>query len=125
MELLFQFIASAVSLLGIYTAYLFFLHRPHYGEKLARTAAAGMVRQFWFSGWGFDRLYDTLFVTPFVWIARVNKDDVADLLSAGMVGLNRGLHAALIRTQTGNVRWYAAGIAAGAVVILGIVVFTK
>ena len=125
MELLFQFIASAVSLLGIYTAYLFFLHRPHYGEKLARTAAAGTMRQFWLSGWGFDRLYDTLFVRPFEWIARVNKDDVADLLSAAMVGLNRSLHAALIRTQTGNVRWYAAGIAAGAVVILGIVVFTK
>jgi NADH-quinone oxidoreductase subunit L len=125
MELLFQFIASAISLLGIYTAYLFFLHRPRYGEKLARTSAAGMARQFWFSGWGFDRLYDTLFVRPFVWIARVNKDDVADLLSAGMAGLNRGLHTALIRTQTGNVRWYAAGIAVGAVVILGIVVFTK
>lgn len=124
MELLFQFIASAISLLGIYTAYLFFLHRPRYGEKLARTSAAGLVRQFWFSGWGFDRLYDTLFVRPFVWIARVNKDDAADLLSSGMAGLNRGLHAALIRTQTGNVRWYAAGIAAGAIIFLGMVVFS-
>src|SRR5574341_184859 len=75
-ELLFQVIASLVSLSGIALAYLLYLRRPQMAGKLSQTPAGAGLQQFWFSGWGFDRLYDALLVRPFEWIARINKDDV-------------------------------------------------
>ena len=38
--------------------------------------------------------------------------------------MSQWLHRHLALTQTGRVRWYAAGIALGAVIILGIVLLS-
>jgi NADH-quinone oxidoreductase subunit L len=120
-ELLFQVIASLVSLFGIYAAYLYFHRSPRMAEKLAQSPAGAALQKYWYSGWGFDRLYDRLFVRPFIWIARINKDDIVDSGYTGIVNLNRAVHNVLSKTQTGNIRWYAMGLAAGAVVFLGII----
>ena len=124
-ELIFQVIASLVSLSGIAFAYLLYLLRPQMAEKLAQAPAGAVLQRFWFSGWGFDRLYDTLFVRPFEWIARINKDDVIDSGYTGIARLNRVVHGVLSKTQTGSIRWYAMGIAFGAVVFLGIIVILQ
>jgi len=123
-ELLFQVIVSLLSLVGLYLAYSFFLRTPRYSERLAHTPAGSALHRLWFSGWGFDALYDTLFVRPFLWVARINKDDFIDLLYGGIAWFSTLFHGALSRTQTGKVRWYAMGIAIGAVIMIGIVVFS-
>jgi NADH-quinone oxidoreductase subunit L len=74
-------------------------------------------------GWGFDRLYDHLIVQPYVWIARADKDDFIDLIYDAIAALVRGLYRVASRTQTGQLRWYATGIALGAVIMLAIVVW--
>lgn len=121
-EALFSVIAGAVALFGIYLAYLFFLRRPDYAEDLAHRPAGTLLHRFWFSGWGFDWFYDNLLVRPFLWAARANKDDVIDLFYIGTAWVNEQLHYLLSGTQTGNIRWYAMGIALGAVIVIGIVV---
>ena len=122
-ELMLQIIASAASLAGVFIAYALFIGRPQYAESLSRTPAGSVVERFWFSGWGFDWLYDILFVRPFIWLIQINRDDFIDLIYTGIAAISRILHTVLSATQTGNIRWYAMGIAAGAVVFLGIVVF--
>jgi NADH-quinone oxidoreductase subunit L len=122
-ELLFQIIATAVSLFGIYLAYLFFLRRPQLAEGLVRTNLGLTLRRFWFSGWGFDWLYDKLLVQPYTYLAQINKNDFIDLMYQGIAWLNQTLHRLLSQTQTGKVRWYAMGIAFGAVVTIAVVVF--
>jgi NADH-quinone oxidoreductase subunit L len=124
-ELILQVIASAASIAGVVIAYILFVGRPQYAEFLSRTSAGSTLKRFWFSGWGFDRLYDMLFVRPFIWLIQINRDDFIDLIYTGIAGINRILHAVLSATQTGNIRWYAMGMAAGAVVFLGIVVFLR
>ncbi len=121
-ELSLQIIASIMSLAGIFVAWLFFLRRPQEAEKLAQTPAGASLQRFWFSGWGFDRLYDTLFVKPYLWAARTNKDDFIDSGYTEIAKFNRAVHHVLSFTQTGSIRWYAMGIAIGAVVFLGIIV---
>jgi NADH-quinone oxidoreductase subunit L len=118
-----QMIASAVSLAGIVIAYLFFLRKPQLSDKLARSAAGASLRRFWFSGWGFDRLYDALLVRPYLWAARVNKNDIIDSGYTGIAAVNRTAHFVISLTQTGNIRWYAAGLAIGAVAFLGVIVY--
>ncbi len=124
-ELILQVIASAASIAGVVIAYILFVGQPQYAEFLSRTSAGSALKRFWFSGWGFDRLYDMLFVRPFIWLIQINRDDFIDLFYTGIAGINRILHAVLSATQTGNIRWYAMGMAAGAVVFLGIVVFLR
>jgi NADH-quinone oxidoreductase subunit L len=122
-ELLFQGIAALVALLGIYLAYLFFVQRPWYSRELAASGWGAALHRFWFSGWGFDWLYDRLFVRPFIWLAQVNRNDVIDLLYRGIAWLSLGFYRLLSATQTGQVRWYVMGITLGAVLTLAIVVF--
>ncbi len=124
-ETISQVVSSLVSLAGIFVAFLFYLRRPSYARDLVQNPAAAPLHRFWFSGWGFDVMYDMLFVRPFLWIARVNRNDVVDSIYTGIAWLNQAAHDLLSSTQTGSIRWYAMGIAIGAAVFLGIVVFLR
>ena len=84
---------------------------------------AARCSRFWFAGWGFDALYDRLFVRPFVRAAEINRRDFADSIFAGVAEANVRLHRALSRTETGVLRWYAMGIVLGAIVTILIAVF--
>ena len=63
-------------------------------------------------------MYDRMFVRPFVALWEVNKRDVADRISDGVGGLSMLLSRMLRWTQNGRVRWYAAGVALGAVLVI-------
>jgi NADH-quinone oxidoreductase subunit L len=118
-----QLIASGASVLGIALAYIVFLQRPHVVEGLTQTPWGATIHCWWFGGWGFDHLYNWLIVEPFIWLAQINKDDAIDAVYHGIARLHRIAHHWLRQTQTGKVRWYVAGIAAGSVVIIALVVW--
>jgi NADH-quinone oxidoreductase subunit L len=111
------FATAAVPIVGLVVGWLLFVRwttwRAFAESSLGRAAASFLRR-----GWGFDVLYDALFVKPFVTLARVNKSDVVDLLFTATAAASRGLHHALAATQSGRVRWYAANMAAGVVLAL-------
>jgi NADH-quinone oxidoreductase subunit L len=121
-EILLQCIAGLVSVSGIVLAFFIFLRRPDYAESLSTARLGSLLQHLWFRGWGFDWIYDRLIVRPFVWVARINKDDFIDLLPLGALWAGRELNRALGRSQTGKVRWYAMGIVIGAIVTLAMAV---
>jgi NADH-quinone oxidoreductase subunit L len=121
-ELILEIVSGAVSLFGIYLAYLFFLRRPQVSAQISRSPLGNTLHRFWFSGWGFDWLYNRVFVWPIVWLAHINKDDVVDSFYDGVAVVATFLNQALSRTQSGRVRHYALGIAIGAIIIIGMVV---
>jgi NADH-quinone oxidoreductase subunit L len=116
-------IASAVSVAGIFAAYLLFFGKGRVADRLAGLAPGRMLQRFWFSGWGFDWIYNLIFVRPFIWFAKANKDDVIDLVYLGAIWLAGRFNSLLSASQNGKVRVYAAGIAFGAVVVIAIAVF--
>ncbi len=122
-ELILSLLAAAASLGGIGLAYLLFLRHPRALEQLAQSAPAVALRTFWHAGWGFDALYDRVFVRPWLWLARVDRHDFIDSIFSGLVQLFRLFYRGLSATQTGQMRRYAAGIAVGSIVILFISVF--
>ena len=79
------------------------------------------LRRFWKSGWAFDWVYDRLFVQPFLWVARVNKGDAVDLVFRITAAVTRGFHLVGALTQTGRLRWYAANMAIGLILVVLIV----
>ena len=119
-ELILKIIASAVSVLGIYFAYVLFLRRPQLVEALSKRPFAGSLAKWWHGGWGFDITYDYLLVRPYVWLANINRDDIVDSFYDATAWLNVAAHKALSLTENGHVRLYAAGVLSGSVILLGI-----
>jgi NADH-quinone oxidoreductase subunit L len=121
-ELLLQIVSAIAALAGVYIAYLFYRQRPALAEQVANSSFGKPLQRLWFIGWGFDWLYDRLFVRPYYWLAQANKSDLTDLLPTGIARLSEALYYGLSRTQTGNIRLYALVIALGAVISVGLVV---
>jgi NADH-quinone oxidoreductase subunit L len=106
-------LAAAAFLAGLGIAWQYWQRPPR----------ATALERFWYEDWGFDWLYDRLFVKPVVWAARVNRTDAIDYIYRELAALAASAWRVLSWTETGNLRWYAAGIAAGTAVFLAIVVF--
>ena len=109
--------ASTVFALGLGLAYLLF------GPQRSRLPAHNLLERLWLAGWGFDWLYDKLFVRPFQWLTRKSARDMVDVPINGLAQVTILGYRALRLTQTGRVRWYATGLAMGTVVILAIALF--
>lgn len=119
-ELQFQVLALLATLSGIYLAYVFYYKQPQRIERLKQSGFVMNLYLFWFSGWGFDKLYNVLLVRPVVFIANINKNDVVDKLYQGIAFVTIRLYQFLSFTQSGSLRWYIMGLVAGAIIILSI-----
>ena len=110
----------ALPILGVLLGWLVFSGRLDLSTLVA-SSLGDALRRFWQSGWAFDWVYDRLFVKPFLWVARVNKSDVVDLVFRITASVTRGFHHVGALTQTGRLRWYAANMAIGLIVVFLIV----
>lgn len=117
-----EFISVGVSLAGIALAWLLFQRAPRTTQALVGNPVGAGLRRYWYAAWGFDWLYDKLFVRPFLWLTHINRNDGAESIVAAIPGGFKRLHGIAAATQTGQIRWYAMGVVAGAVLILGAVV---
>ena len=119
-ELTLQIVAAITALLGIYIAYIIYLKKP---VPKAEDVRQNNIQKFLFSGWGFDWLYDKIFVKPVVFLAKINKNDFIDYIYKFIAWFNGLMNHILKTTQSGKLRWYAMGIVIGAVITLTIVAF--
>src|SRR5580658_7570691 len=63
-ELGSEAIAGALFLIGLYFAYLFHLRRRSLADELVANPVGRALQQWWFADWGFDWIYDKVFVQP-------------------------------------------------------------
>jgi NADH-quinone oxidoreductase subunit L len=117
-EVWLQALAGILGLAGIYVAYFFYMKRTDLRAEIK--GATYELNRFWFSGWGFDALYDLVIVTPYVYFSRMNKNDFVDKMYEGMVSGANFFNRIFARTQSGIMRWYIMGIVIGAVLILSL-----
>ncbi len=116
----------AIPIIGVLISYLLYSGAKQgaglqQSLKSARESAFGSaVSRFWFSGWGMDSLYDSLFVKPFVALAHVNRRDLIDQIYGLLAALVRIGNQAIVLTQTGYLRWYTISLIGGLVIIIGI-----
>ena len=114
-------IAGLLFLAGLYLAYLFHLKKRSLSDALVANPIGRALDQWWFAGWGFDWIYDKVFVQPFIWAANVNKSDFVDAFYTGVGRVAETSYQWLSSTETGRVRWYAAAMAAGSALFVAIV----
>jgi len=116
-----QVAAGFMSLLGIGLAFSAFF--PKTGPA-AYPSWRYNVAEFWQREWGFDHTYDRLFVRP--WLSLTSTTgDVIDQVYQRLIDAIGLMHGQFVRTQTGKVRWYAATLALGALVLLGLFIGSR
>ena len=108
-------VAIGLPLIGIGIAYQVYVR--HQWQAL-RCTQWPLLRQFLLHGWGFDGLYKTLFLTPFITLARVNRHDIIDRLPKLVVQFSRFLHQLFSQFQNGQLRFYIATLACAAIIVL-------
>ena len=110
-------ITMVVPLLGILLGIAVFSGRINVAGFVESGTGKALSR-FFASGWAFDWLYERIFVKPFMWLAKANRNDAVDFVYTITKSIARGLHHIGALTQTGRLRWYAANMAIGLIVVL-------
>jgi len=113
-ELLFQALSAIIALTGIFIAYIVYFKKPDLSVPFSHSR----LNRFFEKGWGFDKLYDTVFVRPIVWLSDIDKNDFFDLWNIGLSKLALLLNRTLSITQNGKMRWYLLSIVIGIAIIL-------
>ncbi len=114
---------GALSVASVAAAWLLFRPGATLPGRLAATRAGAATVAFWQGGLGFDWLYERAFLRPVLLFARANRADVIDRLFEGIGSIGRVSHRALAATQTGRMRDYVSGLAAGTALAIAIAVF--
>ncbi|WP_447781777.1 NADH-quinone oxidoreductase subunit L [Pseudomonas plecoglossicida] len=114
--------SGAIAIAGILLAALLFLGKRRFVSAVANSGIGRVLSAWWFAAWGFDWIYDKLFVKPYLLISHILRKDPVDRSIGLIPRMARGGHVAMSKTETGQLRWYTASIAVGAVLVLGAVV---
>ncbi|MCE5979293.1 NADH-quinone oxidoreductase subunit L [Pseudomonas sp. JR33AA] len=114
--------SGAIAIAGILLAALLFLGKRRFVSAVANSGIGRILSAWWFAAWGFDWIYDKLFVKPYLLISHILRKDPVDRTIGLIPRMARGGHVAMSKTETGQLRWYTASIAVGAVLVLGAVV---
>jgi NADH-quinone oxidoreductase subunit L len=118
-----QLVTAVLALGGVYLTYILYVKQPQLSNEIKSSTFE--LHQFWFRGWDFDALYNFVFVRPFVFLSRINKNDVIDQFYTGLVQITEYFNSAFVKTQNGVLRWYVMSIVVGAILILTISLFVQ
>jgi NADH-quinone oxidoreductase subunit L len=113
-----EIISGLVATAGILIAAALYLGKRTIVNGIAASNTGRFLSNWWFNAWGFDWLYDKIFVKPYLRVASCLENDVidkaVDYLPKAANLSNKGLAV----SENGYLRWYVASICLGAVLVL-------
>jgi len=118
-----EFVSGGIAIAGILLAAVLFLGKRRLVTAIAQTSLGRNLSALWYAAWGFDWLYDRIFVKPYLLLCRLLGKDPVDQAIGVIPHLVRQGHALMSRSETGQLRWYAVSIVGGGVLLLGIILF--
>ncbi|OON37112.1 NADH-quinone oxidoreductase subunit L [Izhakiella australiensis] len=112
--------SGSVAIIGILIAAALWLGKRTLVTRIAQSAPGRFFAAWWFAAWGFDWLYDLVFVKPYKAVARLLARDPLDALMNIPALFTRIANKGLVLSENGQLRWYAASMSIGAVVVLAL-----
>lgn len=122
-KLVIELLSSVVAIVGLGIAAALFLGKRDTAEHFASGPVGLRLWQFWHHAWGFDVLYDRVFVQPYLMLTRLHRLDWINSTVNLAPQFALMLNGLLVTTQNGRLRWYALSLFAGAVVVLAALLF--
>lgn len=112
--------SGVVAIVGILLAALLWLGKRSLVNSIASSAPGRFFSTWWFAAWGFDWLYDKVFVKPYLFVAWLLKSDPLNGLMNIPALFSRLANKGLVVSENGYLRWYVASMSLGAVVVLAL-----
>ncbi|HHR6222573.1 NADH-quinone oxidoreductase subunit L [Providencia alcalifaciens] len=119
-KLFIEAISGGFAIAGLLIATFLYLFRRSIVDAIAKTAIGRFFYTWWYHAWGFDWLYDVIFVKPFKGIAWLLESDPINSLMNIPAHLSRWANKGLAVSENGQIRWYVASLGLGAVLILAL-----
>src|SRR5690606_40390969 len=116
--------SGVIAVAGILLAAWLYLGQRRVVTAISKSAPGRFLGAWWFAAWGFDWVYDKVFVQPYLWLTRILRRDPLDRTIGLIPLLARGGHALISRTENGQIHRYDASISGGAVLVLGILLLS-
>ncbi|MFA6111354.1 MAG: NADH-quinone oxidoreductase subunit L [Candidatus Latescibacterota bacterium] len=117
-----QLLVVALVGVGVLAAYLLFLRDRDRVRRWTASPWGARIHRLLACGFGFDWLYDRLLVRPFLGLARRAAPDLIGRADQPPAWLGEAGARGLAATQSGRLRWYLVGMAAGAAVTVALAV---
>lgn len=118
------FCSGLIVIAGILLAIFLYSGNRKQVQKYQKTAVGTFLSNLWLNAWGFDRLYDLLFVKPYLWVARGFQSDPLNTAINFLPLLCRWGNRLFSVGENGQIRWYLASMGIGAVLILTLLLMT-
>lgn len=119
-KLMLEAISGAIAISGILLAAALYLGKRQLVTSIAQSAPGKLLSTWWYNAWGFDWLYDKVFVKPYLAIAKLLRRDPLNSLMNVTAIVTRMSNRTLAVSENGLLRWYVASMALGAVVVLAL-----
>lgn len=114
-----EYIAMAAALSGVaVAAFLYAINQGRIVTKVRNSTLGAGIAYWFYEGWGFDALYNLVFVKPFLLIGKLIKKDPIDMAWGILPALTTIGHKLSRSTQNGSLRGYAMSMGLGMVVLL-------
>ena len=112
--------SGVIAIAGILLAAALYLGKRSLVNSIAKSAPGRFFTTWWFHAWGFDWLYDMIFVKPYLAIAKLlQRDPLNSMMNLPAIFTRLG-NRGLTLSENGMVRWYVASMGLGAVVVLAL-----
>ncbi|UVK76914.1 MAG: NADH:quinone oxidoreductase subunit L [Sodalis sp. Fle] len=116
--------SSVVAILGICLAAILWCGQL---RVMVNIVAASTIGRFfslwWFHAWGFDWLYDKVFIKPYMIIARLLAHDPLNIVINILAVLTQWFERGLTVSENGQLRWYAVSMSLGAIIVIALLLF--
>jgi len=125
-ELLFAGISVAAALIGFFFAWLLYYKRPELPDRI--TARIHGIYTLVLHKYDVDEGYSLLFVKPLLWLSthvfwRGVDQEIIDSTVNGAASASQRIGSGLRRMQSGNIRSYAAWVAAGGAAVIAYMIY--
>ncbi|WP_422528481.1 NADH-quinone oxidoreductase subunit L [Serratia fonticola] len=114
--------SGVVAIVGILLAAALWLGQRRLVNSIANSAPGRFFSTWWFHAWGFDWLYDKVFVKPYLGIAKLLQSDPLNSLMNLPALFSRWGNRGLAVSENGQIRWYIASMGVGAVLVLALLI---
>ncbi|MCO6545976.1 MAG: hypothetical protein J6564_09180 [Gilliamella sp.] len=122
-ELPFQLLLAAVTGLSFLIAYILYAHPNNEVKEVLNTPMIKFFLRLCNSDWHYNYLLHTLFVKPYVYLARLlKKDPLAFWDNWIMLGIKK-LNSFIVDLENGQIRWYMVSMVIGSIITLMLLIF--
>ncbi|WP_368869306.1 NADH-quinone oxidoreductase subunit L [Proteus terrae] len=115
-----EILSGVVAIVGVAIAAWLYLKQRQCVSKVANTCTGRFFSTWWFHAWGFDALYEVLFVKPYKGAAWLIQNDPVNQFFNLFGYLFKGTNKGLSFSENGLARWYAASLGLGAVLVIAL-----